>query len=85
MTVSDKQPSHGVIQMTEFKIESGIEPPQWAHGKSKFPWHRLHVGDSFDFGDEDVRIVRGSAACYTRKTGWQFRISTAEHRVWRVS
>ena len=78
-----------------FQIESGVEiPPQsqpWR--KTKYPFNRLNVGDSFVFPvatDEDREAVQNrlqsAAANWGRSRGMRFvtRRVTQGIRVWRV-
>ena len=78
-----------------FQIESGVEIPPQAQPlrKTKYPFNRLNVGDSFVFPvatDEDREAVQNrlqsAAANWGRSRGMRFvtRRVTQGIRVWRV-
>jgi hypothetical protein len=78
-----------------FQIESGVEIPPQSQPlrKTKYPFNRLNVGDSFVFPvstDEDREAVQNrlqsAAANWGRSRGMRFvtRRVTQGIRVWRV-
>ena len=78
-----------------FQIESGVEIPPQSQPlrKTKYPFNRLNVGDSFVFPvatDEDREAVQNrlqsAAANWGRSRGMRFvtRRMTQGIRVWRV-
>jgi hypothetical protein len=73
--------------MSEFKIEKGVPIPERRHGKGKYPWASLKIGDSF--------FVPGlySSAQMASSIGFQRQKTGREHvcrkegegvRVWRT-
>ena len=78
-----------------FQIESGVEIPPQSQPlrKTKYPFNRLNVGDSFVFPvatDEDREAIQNrlqsAAANWGRSRGMRFvtRRVTQGIRVWRV-
>ena len=64
----------------EFKIEKGIEVPQY---RAKYPFKKMEVGDSF-FSETDAC---SSAYMYGKRNGKRFLIRKEGDgfRVWRIA
>ena len=78
--------------MNEYEIEKDIELPTTnAKGKSKYPWSKLKIGESFFIPDADLRAYgqRGLSSCavhQNKRTGSTFTVRMVESglRIWRI-
>jgi len=68
-----------------YTIEKGIERqgPRSLKGKSKYPFAKMNVGDSFAF-PEIQRAAIASAASNFSKHHSGFKFSTTKDRIWRI-
>lgn len=69
---------------TQYKIESGIPIP--AHGKSKYPWLDLEIGQSFEVPGAKHSTLGSSASLAGKRYGRKFtaRATGSGVRVWRT-
>lgn len=78
--------------MDEIAIESGVPLPTKETKKSRYPFARMNVGDSFliegakNSSSYEAMRVRSAASHYARRDGKKFTVRVVEGgiRVWRV-
>lgn len=70
-----------------FKIEKGVPLPT-GYAQSKYPWHNMEVGDSFEFDQADYSRIRSAGHAWASRYGRKFkfrRIGDGKCRCWRVA
>ncbi len=67
-----------------YTIEKGIErqSARSRNGKSKYPFDRMGVGDSFAFPERQRSAIASAANGFSKRSGFKF--STTKDRIWRV-
>lgn len=66
-----------------YKIEEKIPVPE---GRSKYPFKKMNVGDSFTCKDRiDFEKARSYAYTYACRTGTKFNTRRDDFRIWRTS
>jgi hypothetical protein len=72
----------------KFQIEKGVPVPEATDRKTKYPFAKMAVGDSFSFPVSDRHKITNAACAWARYTGngAKFRTLTSGDvsRVWRV-
>jgi hypothetical protein len=73
----------------EYKIERGIEIPDRARGKAKYPFAEMEVGDSFAFPVATLEKVRAACSWAGTRSNPKRKFSVRKHgsacRCWRVA
>lgn len=73
----------------EVKIDQGIPIPNagCGHGRKRYPWDKMEVGDSFLHESEKPSSVSGQASMAGSRLGFKFSTRKTEegYRVWRVA
>lgn len=70
------------------RIERGIDLPNRKRGKSKYPYEKMRVGDSFEVTGKKKSTVLWGATQWAKNNNkkWKFTIRTEETgiRIWRI-
>ena len=72
--------------MDDFKLDRNVAMPS-KHGRSKYPFWKMQVNDSFEFDPEECPRVRAAASHYGARNGMTFsvrKINPAKARCWRT-